>query len=174
MASYAAGTEVSIIRSIGELEKLVAKHGATGFGYARDDRTSKARVVFRVADRMVRFEIDKPDPENFRRSPGGRVRRTREEQVKLADAEEKRRWRALVHVVSALLVGVTEGIITLSDAFLPYTMLPDGRTVSEFYTPQLDYVNATATMPSLLPGAVTAPAAIEGAVDDVEVIEGGG
>lgn len=160
MTQYAAGTDVSIIRSIGELDRLVTKHGATGFGYGRDHNTPNTRVVFRLADRMVRFEVTKPDAKDFLRTPTGRPRLLAEA-TKLADAEEKRRWRSLVLVVKALLVGVADGVISLSDAFLPYTLLPSGDTVGEWASPQLDVAYATATMPGLLPGAIATRLAIE-------------
>lgn len=160
MSQYAAGTDVSVIRSIGELEKLVSKHGATGFGYGRDDDTARTRVVFRIADRMVRFDVTKPDIGDFKQTPTGRPRAL-SEATRMADAEEKRRWRALVLVVKALLVGVSDGVINLSDAFLPYTLLPSGATVGEWAAPQLDTAYATASMPSLLPGATPEHRAIE-------------
>jgi hypothetical protein len=152
-STYASGTDVSIIRSIGELDKLVTKHGATGFGYGRDDNSPKTRVMFRIADRMVRFEVEKPSPQEFTRTPAGRSRAL-SEAAKFADAEEKRRWRSLVLVVKALLVGVADGVISLSDAFLPYSVLPSGDTVGEWAGPQLDVAYATARMPELMPGAV--------------------
>jgi hypothetical protein len=149
---YAAGTDVSIIRSIGELDKLLTKYGATGFAYGRDDTTARTRVMFRIADRTCRFEIEKPDVAEFSRTHTGRPREL-QAATQFADQEEKRRWRGLVLVVKALLVGVTDGVISLSDAFLPYTVLPGGGTVGEWFEPQLDTIAATGQMPALMPGA---------------------
>jgi hypothetical protein len=160
MSQYASGTDVTIGRSIQELEKLVGKHGATGFGYGRDDNEQRTRVVFRIADRMVRFEVQSPDWHDFISTPTG-LRRSQGAAEKLAGNEEKRRWRALVLVVKALLVAITDGVITLSDAFLPYTLLPSGATVGEWAAPQLDTAYATAAMPALLPGAAPERRAIE-------------
>lgn len=169
MSSYAQGTDVSIIRSIGELEKLVTKHGATGFGYGRDHDTPKSTVVFRIGDRMVRFQVEKPGVDEFRRTPTNLLR-SLDAATKLADAEEKRRWRSLVLVVKALLVGVADGVISLSDAFLPYSLLPNGATVGEWAAPQLDTAYATAEMPALMPGAAPRPRAIEPGYVDAEVV----
>lgn len=166
--SYAQGTEVSIIKSIGELDKLLTKHGATGFAYGRDDSTRSTRVMFRIADRMCRFDVTKPDVQDFRRTPTGLVR-SLQTATQMADAEERRRWRALVLVVKALLVGVADGVISLSDAFLPYTVLPSGETVGEWAEPQLDTAYATAQMPALMPGGALPPSrlAIEAAGVDL-------
>jgi hypothetical protein len=156
MAQYASGTTVSVIRSIGELDKLLSKHGGTGFAYGRDDATATTRVMFRLADRMCRFEIVKPSWQDFSRTPTG-LRRDQAAATRLADAEEQRRWRGLVLVVKALLVAVNDGVIDLSAAFLPYTVLPSGETVSEWAAPQLDVAYATAQMPELMPGAMPSP-----------------
>lgn len=153
MSQYASGTDVSISRSIQELEKLVGKHGATGFGYGRDDNEQRTRVMFRIADRMVRFDVHTPDWQEFTRTPTG-LRRSQAAAEKLAGDEEKRRWRALVLVIKALLVAIADGVITLSDAFLPYTLLPgDGRTFGEWAEPQLDMAYATGGPLSVMPGA---------------------
>jgi hypothetical protein len=161
MARYAEGTDVSISRSVAELEKLVTKYGASGFSYGRDDTEGFAQVVFRIQDRIIRFRIQRPNPndDDFRLTPTG-LRRSLEGASQLAMAEEKRRWRGLVLVIKALLVAVADDVLTLSDAFLPYTMLPAGNTFGEWAAPQLDTIVATQQMPSLLPG--TYHQAIEG------------
>jgi hypothetical protein len=161
MARYAEGTDVSISRSVAELEKLVTKYGASGFGYGRDDADGFAQVVFRIQDRVIRFRIQRPDPRaaEFRLTPSGRSRSI-EGASELVMAEEKRRWRGLVLVIKALLVAVADDVLTLSDAFLPYTMLPAGTTFGEWAAPQLDVIAATQEMPSLLPGG--SARAIEG------------
>ena len=151
--SYAERTSVNVVASISELDKMVTKHGATGFAYGRD--SGRNRVMFRMADRMVRFEVPSPDWHDFISTPAGR-RRTQRAAQDLANAEERRRWRSLVLVVKALLVGINDGVISLSDAFLPYTVLPSGETVGEWAGPQLDTAYATAQMPALMPGALPA------------------
>jgi hypothetical protein len=162
MSQYAAGTDVSVARTIAELERLVSKYGATGFGYARDDNQRRSRVVFRIADRVVRFDVPQPDWHDFVMTPKTYRRRSQASATQLAAEEEKRRWRALGLVVKALLVGVADGVITLSDAFLPYTVIPGGETFGEHIGPQLDTIYATGQPPSLLPSPAPEMPAIEG------------
>jgi hypothetical protein len=62
---YARGTDVSVDRTRAELERLLAAHGATGFGYGWE--SGHHRVVFRLADRMIRLEVSEPGREEFAR-----------------------------------------------------------------------------------------------------------
>jgi hypothetical protein len=160
MAAYAQGTNVSIVNSINELDRMVTKHGATGFAYGRDEGRLGNRVMFRLANRMMRFEVPTPDWHDFLSTPTGRSR-TPYAAHGLADAEERRRWRSLVLVIKALLVGIDDGVISLSDAFLAYTVLPSGETVGEWSAPQLDTAYATSRMPALMPGGEAPLPAIE-------------
>jgi hypothetical protein len=169
VSQYASGTDVTIGRSIQELEKLVGKHGATGFSYGRDDTEGYTQVVFRLADRLIRFRIDRPDPADFRKTPAGYARDIAGAEKFAAD-EERRLWRSLVLVVKAMLVAVADGVLDLSEVFLPYTLLPAGQTFSEWAGPQLDTIYATQQMPALLPGAARA---LPGRVHPEETQHGG-
>src|SRR6266550_3210026 len=61
----AQGTEVAASRSQGELEKVLRRYGATGFGVQSDYAAGQIRVFFRVPDGPgeattipVRLEVD--------------------------------------------------------------------------------------------------------------------
>ena len=43
--------------------------------------------------------------------------------------------------------------ITIKDEFLAYTVIPDGRTLSEWLQPQLEDAYLSRKMPPLLPGS---------------------
>ena len=150
-SGYARGTEVSVDRTRAELERVLAAHGATGFGYGWDNGLH--RVIFRVADRMIRLEVREPSRAEFARTPTGRSRSAAQitEQV---SAETRRRWRSLLLVTKARFVAVEDGVQSLEDAFMADVVLPDGQTVGEWLHPQLDTAYATASMPAVLPGAV--------------------
>ena len=152
---YAEGTEVSADRSRLELERLLTAHGATGFVSGWDASAAEHRIIFRIADRMIRLSVPLVDPnsDEFRLTPSGKWERTDKQARDAATAEQRRRWRALVLVVKAKLVAVADGVQTLEEAFLADVLLPDQRTVAEWLRPQLDAAYATAEMPSLLPGA---------------------
>lgn len=159
MTKYAQGTDVGVERSRNELERMLRAHGATGYVSGWDDRDGRHAVMFRITDRMVRLTVARPSPDDrdVRLTPTGR-RRTDAAASEAAQAEERRRWRSLVLVTKAKLVSVADGVQTIEQAFMADIVLPDGRTVSDWLTPQLETAYATAEMPSLMPGSSSTPA----------------
>jgi hypothetical protein len=65
---------------------------------------------------------------------------------------ERERWRGIVLYLKATLTAVEAGFITLEDAFLAHTMLPDGGTMGEWAGDQLDEAMRAGQIPALLPG----------------------
>lgn len=156
MTQYARGTDVSVDRTRAELERLLTAHGATGFGYGWE--SGHHRVVFRVADRMIRLEVSEPGRAEFTRTPTG-LSRSEAQITERVFAETRRRWRSLLLVTKARFVAIEDGVMTLEQAFMADVVLPDGQTVSEWLHPQLDTAYATAEMPALMPAA--SPRALE-------------
>lgn len=133
---YAAGTDVTPDRSRAEVERTLARFGASAFSYGW--QANAAAVQFVVDDRRIRFVLpmpDRNDPE-FTRTPTGRVR---SESAAFAEYEKagRERWRALALVIKAKLAAVEAGIVTFEEEFLAHTVLPSGRTVAEEVGPQV-------------------------------------
>ncbi len=153
---YAEGTSVSIARSRDEIERLLARHKATGFLYG--EQGSRAMIAFELEGRRYRMELKYPQrseytwgrknqyaESEYRRTPG---------QIEAAyEAEKQRLWRGLVLLVKGKLEAVASGIATVESELLAYTVMPDGETVGEWLEPQLNEVYKTGQMPPLLPGA---------------------
>jgi hypothetical protein len=91
---------VSVGRSREELERLPRTRGATGFVAGWDDQHDAQMVMFRLADRMFRLRVPRADPADCARTPTGRARAV-EDARRTAEAEERRRWRALLLVLEA-------------------------------------------------------------------------
>lgn len=53
-------------------------------------------------------------------------------------------------IVKAKLEAINGGITTFDEGFLPYMILPGGKTISEVTMPQLEDVYATGGVPQLL------------------------
>jgi len=112
-----------------EIEAMMRKRGADQFfsGGMED----KAALAFRLNGRHLRFML-----------PLG---------PKLTAQQHHSRWRALYLVIKARLQAIDLGIMTIEDAFLGETVLPDKQTVAEYMAPQIEAAYATGQMPKLLP-----------------------
>jgi hypothetical protein len=147
---YAESTEVPIDRSRGEIEAIVTKHGASSYVYGWQG--DNAVITFEMSDRRYRFQVPLPDrsaPE-FRFTESRRTPRKPEQVTALWTQACRARWRALALIIKAKFVAVEDGIVTLEEEFLPYTVLPNGQTVSEMAQPAIDAAYATGDMRPLL------------------------
>lgn len=150
---FAADTTVGADRSKAEIERLLERYGADRFmsGWGK----GQAFLGFRCRDRMVKFVLPLPDPEDdeFRLTPTGRRRRGgHESQARKAyEQEVRRRWRALALVIKAKLEAVETGITTFESEFLAHIVMPDGRTVGEHVGPAIESAYASGRVVPLLP-----------------------
>lgn len=135
---YASHTIVSVEKTRVEIERLLEKHKARQYGTAVDHETRRARVQFRLADRIVRFVISLPDPTRYTRPQ--------------VDQLERQRWRALLLVIKAKLESVESAIETFEQAFLAQVVLPDDSTVGDAVQPYIADAYATGRMPRQLTG----------------------
>ena len=148
MRRYASSTAVAPDRSRGEIERTLTRYGATGFIYGWEG--ARALVAFQMAERHVKFLLPLPEPHDVDTTPQGRHRRAAA--VLVAQAQEtRRRWRALALAVKAKLEVVASGIVTFDEEFLPYIVMPDGRTVGEHVSPAVTEAYATGRVKALLP-----------------------
>lgn len=129
MAEYAARTKVPADRTRLEIETLMRKRGADQFFSGGD--CERAVMAFRLNGRHIRFAL-----------PLG---------PKLSDQAIRSRWRAMLLVIKAKLEAIDLGILTVEDAFLADTMLPDRQTVAEYMAPQIESAYQSGKMPLSLP-----------------------
>lgn len=148
MRRYAQNTSVPVDRSRAEIERVLVRYGASGFGYQWDRRLvpvvptpmngpkvreqEVASIMFQVKDRRVRLDIPMPSD----------------------DREVRQRWRAVLLVIKAKLEAVASGISTLEAEFLANIVTGDGMTIGDKLLPRLtEAVQAG----RLLPAAGGAP-----------------
>jgi len=147
MRRYAERTEVPADRSKSEIEKILARYGAEGFAYMTDAK--RAAVAFQANNRNVRFILPLPDFSEVTKTPKGRARR--EQVADQAYAQEvRRRWRALALSIKAKLETVESGIAEFETEFMPYVVMPNGKTVAESVAPMIDEAYKSGRMPKLL------------------------
>jgi hypothetical protein len=151
---YASTTTVPVEKSRGDLERVLARWGASSFGYGWT--AGRAQIAFVHEGRRVRFDLPLPDETDptfttYRRGQWGDVQqRSPEAAYRLWEQACRQRWRALLLVVKAKLEAVEVGISTFEDEFLAHVVLPDGSTVGEAIRPQIAEAYRTGVMPPLL------------------------
>jgi len=134
MRRFAEDTVVPASRSRDQIVEMMKRAGADAFLFGED--AGRATIGFRLKGRYLRFTVPT--------ASGGRSQRA-------ADQLVRTRWRALWLVVKARLEAVAIGLISVEDAFLAETLLPDKRTVAEVMAPQVEDAYRSGTMPPLLP-----------------------
>ena len=149
MSRYAEKTQVSSAQSRAEIERTLARYGATGFVYGwQEDR---ALVGFQMRGKQIRFILplpDRNDPE-FVYTPARGKQRSPEQQEAAYEQAVRQRWRALV--IKAKLEAVEAGITIFEEEFMAHIVLPDGRTVGQYMLPQIEETYQSGRMPALLP-----------------------
>ena len=148
--SYANRTSVSVARSRGEIESLLVRFGCDRFTYTTGHED--AAVAFEYGGRMIRFDVRFEPKENFRRTPGGRRTRSDEDTAKAWEQAQREKWRALALTIKAVLVAVETEIWTFEQAFHPWTVMPDGKTLFEHCEPKVAKMVTTGRMPTLALG----------------------
>jgi hypothetical protein len=129
MTEYANRTKVPADKTRIEIEVLMRKRGADQFLSASDQ--DRAMLAFRLGGRHMRFVLPLSDTRNAQ--------------------HVRSRWRALLLVIRAKLEAIDTGILTLEEAFIGDTVMPDKRTVAEILLPQIESAYQTGKMPPLLP-----------------------
>ncbi|HEY2848339.1 MAG TPA: hypothetical protein VGI97_00550 [Gemmatimonadaceae bacterium] len=140
MSRYAENTSVPADRSRAEIDKILTRYGASGFGYSwerrevainpvpahapRTEQRDFAAIVFQFKERRVRLDVPMPTA----REAGTAER---------AERATRQRWRALLLVIKAKLEAVESGISTLEQEFLAHVVTESGRTIGEIIIPQI-------------------------------------
>lgn len=140
MSRYAENTSVPADRSRAQIDKILTRYGASGFGYSwerrevailptpvygpKTEQRDFAAVVFQFKERRVRLDVPMPTA----REAGTAAR---------AEKATRQRWRALLLVIKAKLEAVESGISTLEQEFLANIVTESGRTIGEVIVPRI-------------------------------------
>lgn len=148
MPTYASQTTVSSEKSRAEIERTLARYGASSFMYGWDQ--NHALIAFEMNGRRLKFVLPMPDRDDFMRTPSKRQLRSPAAAKKAYEQAVRQRWRALALVIKAKLEAVEAEISEFEEEFLAHIVLPDGRTVGDFMVPQIAAVYESGRMPPLL------------------------
>lgn len=131
MAKFADRTSVPVDQSRTEVERTLARYGATAFAYMT--AAGKVIIAFEANGRHIKITVPIAD--------GG------EKEKRAA----RQKWRALLLVIKAKLESVESGIETLEEAFYANIVLPDGLTVYEKTRESVKLAYQSGKVQALLP-----------------------
>ena len=149
MTRYAENTVVSVEKSRMEIERLLQRYGCDDFVYR--STMAMAQIGFRMHSRMVRFDLELPEREDFRMTSGRRPR-ARDDAATFKAWEQgcRQRWRALALVIKAKLEAVETGITSFEVEFMAHMVVPGGKVFHEVALPQIAVAYETGRLPPLL------------------------
>ncbi len=153
MAKFASSTKVPVNNSKNEIEHTLKRYGSSGFMYANDedDQGTFIAIAFKVDGRGIKMCMRMPDPKADEFSKDNRGRDLAPSVVESRiQQDERRRWRSLTLIVKAKLEAVDSGVATFDQEFMPYMVLPSGKTISEELLPKLAAWRTTGKLPLLL------------------------
>lgn len=154
--AYASDTDVSVEKSRAELESILARYGASSFGYMTND--TKAILAFQAHGKAVKFILPMPNQADFklafrtylgRRVSGSDYERSPEQVQKLWEQACRSRWRALCLCVKAKLEAVEVGITSFEQEFLAHFVLPNGETFGDYAIPKIEAATKSGKMPTM-------------------------
>src|SRR3990167_1411003 len=144
MSLYGKNTVVSVERSRGEIEVILARYGAEAFAYATNN--DQAMIQFKANGKRIMFVLALPDRMDkiYTHAYGGRGRKFGEQKT-YAKWEQgcRQKWRCLALAIKAKLESVESGIATFEDEFMAHIVMPDGKTVSQHLTPMIEKAYVT-------------------------------
>ena len=147
--AFAENTSVPVEKSRAEIERLLSRHKCTKFMAGVDHEAHRATVQFAAHNRIVKFEIGLPNPNDpkYKRIKNTYLQRTASGIAKVVEQEERTKWRALLLVIKAKLEAVESNIATFEDEFLAHVLLPNQQTVAEYIGPTVAQIYETGRMP---------------------------
>ena len=151
---YATTTAVPVEKTKAEIEGLLRKYGATAFVSGWDP--TQAAIQFEMQGRRIMMVMPQPIPSDRAFTHKVDARSGREKPVSQVAATAaweqacRSSWRSPRLLVQAMLEAVEAEILTFEQVFLPFTVLPDGRTVNEAIQPEVERAYAIGSFSPML------------------------
>jgi len=141
---------VPVTKSRAEIERLLQRHKCAKFMAGVDNEAHRATVQFQAHDRIIRFEINLPNPSDpkYKRIKNSYLQRTTAGVLKIVEQEERSRWRALLLVIKAKLEAVESQIATFEEEFMAHIVLPNDQTVGQWVLPEVARIYDSGRMPT--------------------------
>lgn len=126
--AFAQQTLVPVEKSKHEIEVMLAKAGATGFGYMAQDNKAMLAFTFHSFGYKILFDLPKKD--EFAHTPGRQHRvRHPDDVYRFWEQACRSRWRAMALIIKAKLEAVEIGLTSIEKEFAGDMVMGDGQTV---------------------------------------------
>jgi hypothetical protein len=144
---YAQETNVAWEKSRQEIEDTLKRYRCTHFGYMT--MPNAVMIGFTLNKVPYRLEVPLPDPKSkpILYKPNGQ-RRTERMIETAVEQETRRRWRVLLLLIKAKLEWVELGMSTVEKEFMADIVLPDGTTMIQWASRQLQPAIEAGRMPT--------------------------
>lgn len=147
---FAEGTSVPVERTKAEIDRMLRQRRAERMAFAEEN--GKAIVLFDMNGRRIRFSMPLPIRTEERFTVDGRGNGLPESKAyEKWERECRALWRGLLMAMKSNFINVDNGIETFEMAFLPHTLMPDGKTVAEHVLPVVASAYKSGVMQPLLP-----------------------
>ena len=131
-------TKIEAEQTIGELQRMLSKYGVVGMLTEYDGRNvSSVSFQLLINDRKVAYKLPcnwRAVLQVFKQLNANRKRVNGRIQDRIEDSEEQAirvAWRVIKDWVEAQLALVEINMATIPQIFLPYTIMRDGKTLTE-------------------------------------------
>jgi hypothetical protein len=145
--SYAVSTDVSVESTRAQIESLLARYGATRFGYGADEK--QAVIYFVINNLGVRFELPLPDRNDFKLTETRKLQRTDQDAYRAWEQGCRSAWRALLLCIKAKLEACEAKITSFEAEFLAHIVTPSGKTFGDMAIPQISDMRDHGKAPQL-------------------------
>lgn len=121
-------TQIKSEKTVAEIQKILATHGARSISLNYDADGNPESIAFMVV--VKDFDVSFRLPSNHY-GVLEKLKSDKDVQRRFKNEEQARRvsWRIIKNWIEAQMAIIDAGLASLSEVFLPYAMMPDGETI---------------------------------------------
>lgn len=144
MATYAKGTSVPVDTRRKNVRRVLERFGTKEMLFY--DNPRMVGIGFTLGKRQYRMPFPLPDPRDYT--------------VRAYPQALREQWAGIELYLKSMLAAIELGFFPVEEVLMPFQLLPDGQTVSEWMEDQLLALDGSGAMPPLLPWGEKASAAL--------------
>ena len=135
MSLYMSSTQISPEATIGEIQKILSKHGVTAMMTEYEGpQVSSVSFTLLLEGKKMSFRMPcnwRAVEQIFNSDQRSRANVRLKKNETMADQAIRTAWRIILRWVEAQMALVEVNMATVPQVFLPYTIMKDGRTLTD-------------------------------------------